>query len=47
MHALAAQDNLAEALHVYGHLCDCLRNQLGASPGPATRALYERLLTQT
>jgi SARP family transcriptional regulator, regulator of embCAB operon len=47
MQALAAQDNLAEALHIYGELCDCLRDQLGASPSPATRALYEQLLAQT
>jgi DNA-binding SARP family transcriptional activator len=47
MQALAAQDNLAEALHVYGQLCDCLRDQLGASPSPATRALYDQLLAQT
>ena len=32
MQALVAQDNLAEALHVYGQLCDCLREELGASP---------------
>jgi DNA-binding SARP family transcriptional activator len=47
MRALAAQDNLGEALHVYGQLCDCLRDQLGASPSPATRSLYEQLLAQT
>lgn len=47
MQALAAQDNLAEALHVYGQLCDCLRDQLGVSPSPATRELYERLLAAT
>ncbi|HUJ66971.1 MAG TPA: BTAD domain-containing putative transcriptional regulator [Acidimicrobiales bacterium] len=47
MQALASQDNLGEALHVYGQLCDCLRDQLGASPSPATRALYEQLLAQT
>jgi len=47
MQALAAQDNLAEALHVYGQLCDCLRDQLGVSPSPATRDLYERLLATT
>jgi SARP family transcriptional regulator, regulator of embCAB operon len=47
MQALAAQDNLAEALHVYGQLCGCLRDQLGASPSPATHALYEQLLVQT
>ena len=37
MQALAAQDNLAEALGVYGQLSDCLRDQLGVSPSPATR----------
>jgi SARP family transcriptional regulator, regulator of embCAB operon len=47
MEALAAQDNLAEALHVYGQLCDCLREQLGVSPSAATRELYERLLAET
>jgi DNA-binding SARP family transcriptional activator len=44
MQALAAQDNLGEALHVYTQLCECLRDQLGVPPGPATRELYERLL---
>jgi SARP family transcriptional regulator, regulator of embCAB operon len=44
MRALAAQGNLAEALGVYGQLGDCLREQLGVSPSPATRELYERLL---
>lgn len=47
MRALAAQDNLAEALGVYGQLSDCLREQLGVSPSPATRDLYERLLATT
>jgi SARP family transcriptional regulator, regulator of embCAB operon len=47
MQALAAQDNLAEALHVYGQLCECLREQLGVSPSPATRQLYERILAAT
>ncbi len=47
MRALAAQDNLAEALGVYGRLCECLRDQLGVSPSPATRELYERLLAAT
>jgi DNA-binding SARP family transcriptional activator len=45
MQALAAQDNLAEALTVYGQLSECLRDQLGVSPSPATRELYQRLLT--
>jgi DNA-binding SARP family transcriptional activator len=47
MQALAAQDNVAEALHVYGQLCGCLRDQLGVPPSPATRELYERLLAAT
>jgi DNA-binding SARP family transcriptional activator len=47
MRALAAQGNLAEALGVYGQLSECLREQLGVSPGPATRELYQRLLATT
>jgi DNA-binding SARP family transcriptional activator len=47
MRALAAQDNLAEALGVYGQLCEGLRDQLGVSPSPATRELHERLLAAT
>jgi SARP family transcriptional regulator, regulator of embCAB operon len=47
MRALAAQDNLAEALNVYSQLSDCLREQLGVSPSPATRALHEELLAAT
>jgi SARP family transcriptional regulator, regulator of embCAB operon len=47
MEALAAQENIAEALHVYGQLSDYLRDQLGVSPSPATRSLYERLLHST
>ena len=47
MQALAAQDNLAEALVAYGQLSDCLRDQLGVSPSPATRELYQRLLAAT
>ena len=47
MQALAAQGNLAEALGVYGQLSGCLRDQLGVSPSPATRELYERLLAAT
>jgi SARP family transcriptional regulator, regulator of embCAB operon len=44
MDALAAEGNLAEALHVYGQLSDCLREQLGVSPSPSTREVYERIL---
>ena len=47
MQALAAQDNLAEALGVYGQLSECLRDQLGVSPSPATRQLYQQLLAAT
>lgn len=47
MQALAAQHNLAEALEVYAQLSDYLRDQLGVSPGPATRQLYEQLLAAT
>ncbi len=47
MQALAAQGNLAEAIGVYGQLCECLRDQLGVSPSPDTRHLYERLLATT
>ena len=47
MQALAAQGNLAEALTVYSQLTQCLRDQLGVSPSPATRDLHERLLATT
>jgi SARP family transcriptional regulator, regulator of embCAB operon len=47
MQALAAQGNLAEALGVYGQLSECLRDQLGVSPSPASRELYQRLLAAT
>jgi DNA-binding SARP family transcriptional activator len=47
MEALAAQDNPAEALHVYEQLCNCLRDQVGVSPGALTRAVYERILKET
>jgi len=47
MQALAGQGNTAEALGVYGQLSERLRDQLGVSPSPATRELYERLLAET
>ncbi len=47
MQALAAQGNLAEALDVYGQLSECLRDQLGVSPSPASRQLYQTLLATT
>ncbi len=47
MRAFAGQGNLAEALSVYGQLSDCLRDQLGVSPSPASRELYQQLLAAT
>jgi len=47
MQALAAEGNPAEALSVYAELSECLRDQLGVSPGEATREVYQRLLTAT
>jgi SARP family transcriptional regulator, regulator of embCAB operon len=47
MESLAAEGNLAESLHVYGELCDRLREQLGVSPSPATREVYQRLIATT
>jgi DNA-binding SARP family transcriptional activator len=47
MQALAAEGNLAEAIGIYGQLCERLRDQLGVSPSPDTRQLYERLLAAT
>jgi pentatricopeptide repeat protein len=47
MRALAAQGNFAEALGVYGQLSEYLRDQLGVSPSPASRELYEHLLAAT
>jgi DNA-binding SARP family transcriptional activator len=47
MEAPAAQHNLGKALRVYGQLSDCLGGQLGVSPSPATRDLYEQLVEQT
>jgi SARP family transcriptional regulator, regulator of embCAB operon len=44
---LRIQDNLAEAVGVYGQLSECLRDQLGVSPSPATRQLYQQLLAAT
>lgn len=47
MQALADMGNIAEALAVYGRLSERLRDQLGVSPSPASRDLYERLLAAT
>ena len=44
MRALAAQGNVAEALHVHAILCEVLRDELGISPCAATQAIYDQLL---
>jgi DNA-binding SARP family transcriptional activator len=45
MEVLQARQNSAEALHVYERLRTLLRDELGASPSPATQELHQRLLT--
>ncbi len=45
MRALAAEDNMAEALRVYEELRCLLRDELGISPSTSTQALYEELLS--
>jgi DNA-binding SARP family transcriptional activator len=47
MRALAYRDNSAEALLVYEQLRTVLRDELGATPSPATQALHRRLLGET
>jgi SARP family transcriptional regulator, regulator of embCAB operon len=44
MRALAARDNIGDALTVYERLRVALREELGASPSPATQALHRQLL---
>jgi len=44
MQALAARDNRADALHVYEQLRTRLRDELGATPSPATQKLHRSLL---
>ncbi len=44
MEALARRENVAEALQVYERLRTVLRDELGASPSPATQELHRRLL---
>ena len=44
MEVLAARGDVAEALQVYEQLRVRLRDELGIAPGPAVRALHERLL---
>ena len=44
MRALAARDNIADALTVYERLRTAMREELGASPSPATQELHRQLL---
>jgi DNA-binding SARP family transcriptional activator len=44
MEVLQARENSAEALRVYERLRTLLRDELGASPSPATQELHRRLL---
>lgn len=44
MEVLEARENSAEALQVYERLRRLLRDELGASPSPATQELHRRLL---
>jgi DNA-binding SARP family transcriptional activator len=44
MEALAAQENVAEALRVYDRLRVLLREELGVAPGAATQELHGALL---
>ena len=45
MEVLAVRDNRAEALCVYDQLRTILREELGAVPSPATKALHRALLS--
>ncbi len=47
MEALAARGDCAEALVVYDRLRRTLRDELGVAAGPATQAVYRRLLAAT
>jgi DNA-binding SARP family transcriptional activator len=47
MEALAARGELGEALVVYDLLRSTLRDELGVAVGPATEAVYRRLLAST
>lgn len=44
MEVLAVQGNIAEALRIYEQVRGLLRQELGATPGPATQALHKQLL---
>jgi DNA-binding SARP family transcriptional activator len=44
MRSLASQGNVAEALRVYTTLCETLRDELGVTPGAASRAVHDELI---
>jgi DNA-binding SARP family transcriptional activator len=44
MRALAAEDNIAEALRAYENLRCLLRDELGVSPSDSSRRLYEQFV---
>jgi SARP family transcriptional regulator, regulator of embCAB operon len=47
MQTLSGRGNSAEALVVYEQLRTLLRDELGATPSPATQELHRRLLSET
>ncbi|MBW3593827.1 MAG: DNA-binding protein [Actinobacteria bacterium] len=47
MQAMAQRENVAEALRVYESLRTRLRDDLGASPAPATQAAYKEILARS
>jgi SARP family transcriptional regulator, regulator of embCAB operon len=46
MRALAAQDNVAEAVRVHERLRCLLRDELGTTPSASVRAIYEELVAE-
>lgn len=46
MRALAAQDNVAEAVRVHERLRTLLSDQLGTTPSASVRSLYEELISR-
>jgi hypothetical protein len=47
MDALAAQGNIAQAMHVYDRARSILREELGITPGPTIQQAHARLLNVT
>ena len=44
MRALAAQDNVAEAIRVHERLRNLLRDELGTQPSASVREFYQQLV---